>query len=245
MTYPLASLPQQWRIPDCVELGSGELLCTYDQPRPRATEPWDDGLLDRFLLLHKGSDETILEYAQDNGVLNLCEHQRPADWCCRTRGPESLAGWQEMSEAFAGLLGAARALEVGEPVTEQDQRGLEWFVPGNAAHLHVARATSQLIEWGVHLRAAYRHGADRPHLFYAATSLADGLALQCAVAVCRAKSSFICDGCQNVFTPARQPRHGQRKFCETCRTNKVPEKIAKRDLYDRRRKAAANPKGQP
>lgn len=236
MAYPLASLPQQWRIPDRVELGSGELLCTYDQPRPRATEPWDDRLLDRFLLLHKGSDETILEYAQDNGVLNLCEHRRPAAWCdCRTRGPESLAGWREMSEAFAGLLGAARALEAGEPVTDQDQRGLGWFTPGNAPHLHVANATSQLIAWGVHLRTAYRNGANRPHLFYAATSLADGLALQCAVAVCRAESSFICDGCQNVFTPARQPRHGQRKFCNPCRADKVPLRFADRDRRARRR----------
>jgi len=59
--------------------------------------------------------------------------------------------------------------------------------------------------------------------------------LQLALTMTRAESAYTCAGCGLPFSPRRIPREGQRAFCDVCRTNGIPQKLATRDM--RRRQA--------
>lgn len=57
--------------------------------------------------------------------------------------------------------------------------------------------------------------------------------LQLALTMTRTESVFTCAGCDLPFTPRRIPREGQRAFCDVCRSNGVPQKLATRDMRRR------------
>lgn len=64
--------------------------------------------------------------------------------------------------------------------------------------------------------------------------------LQVALTMTRAESAFTCAGCGLPFTPRRIPREGQRAFCDVCRTNGIPQKLATRDMRRRQAKERRN-----
>lgn len=47
-----------------------------------------------------------------------------------------------------------------------------------------------------------------------------------------------CDGCSVQHRPKRQGRPGERSFCDQCRAEGVPVRLAGRDLRERRRRQA-------
>jgi hypothetical protein len=68
-------------VPGAVILDSGSLHWSLGSPlKYRAA---GTGILQRFIRLHRESEDEILKFAKDWGVFGLCEHHVPASWCQR------------------------------------------------------------------------------------------------------------------------------------------------------------------
>lgn len=61
------------------------------------------------------------------------------------------------------------------------------------------------------------------------------ITVQLALACSRADTTRVCDGCGGLHAPKRQPKPGQRSFCQACRAAGVPVKLANRDRRARTR----------
>lgn len=62
------------------------------------------------------------------------------------------------------------------------------------------------------------------------------ITVQVALACGRADTTRTCDGCGALHAPRRQPKPGQRSFCQPCRNDGVPVRLANRDRRARARK---------
>lgn len=61
------------------------------------------------------------------------------------------------------------------------------------------------------------------------------ITMQVALACSRGETTRTCDGCGALHAPRRQPKPGQRSFCQQCRDAGVPVKLATRDRRARAR----------
>ncbi len=61
------------------------------------------------------------------------------------------------------------------------------------------------------------------------------ITVQVALACARAETTRACDYCGALHAPRRAPRPGQRSFCQQCRDNGVPVRLAHRDKRERER----------
>lgn len=79
----------------------------------------------------------------------------------------------------------------------------------------------------------------RPMLQLEPGGVLGAIGLQLAQALARTDGLSLCDGCGTGYTPRRESRAGQRRFCNTCRANRVPQLAAERDYRKRRRERDA------
>ncbi|MGI8994175.1 MAG: hypothetical protein ACR2FP_07700 [Nocardioidaceae bacterium] len=61
------------------------------------------------------------------------------------------------------------------------------------------------------------------------------ITVQVALACSRGETTRTCDGCGALHAPRRQPKPGQRSFCQQCRDAGVPVKLATRDRRAKQR----------
>lgn len=106
----------RWRCAQAVQLDGHELVWDVDATRRKGGECFPgDGFLEGFLALARASDEAVVAYADEWGVLALCRHglpgasprhfddeDAPTGWCEPT-GRESLDEWRRWSR-LAGVL---------------------------------------------------------------------------------------------------------------------------------------------
>jgi hypothetical protein len=52
------------------------------------------------------------------------------------------------------------------------------------------------------------------------------IAVQLVLAISGAQGFAVCDACRNVYAPRRNPRAGERHYCQDCRDHNVPERHA-------------------
>lgn len=106
-----------------------------------------------------------------------------------------------------------------------DRRQLAWAVTG------------WLDSLGVRLTFMWPEGVSAPTLGLGGQTAGclSAIAVQVALACCRAETTRACDGCGLLHAPTRQPAPGRRSFCEACRQAGVPVKIANRDRRARER----------
>lgn len=181
---------------------------------------------------------------------------KPIDWERNlNRFSEPLAGWRRLALALGSLRTAASMIASGTPIDRATMNALNWLAGGYwdtvdeleailgrrpKADYHDRRALASTIDgvlgYAVRVGARYGPSASKPDLHLKAKGLADALALQTILTIVTGSQSYICDGCGTVFVPNRQPRYGQRKFCNTCRGAKIPQQFADRARRARRQK---------
>jgi DNA-directed RNA polymerase subunit RPC12/RpoP len=76
---------------------------------------------------------------------------------------------------------------------------------------------------------------DPPAVVLTSGSLFGNLAVELAFVAMRVDGFYICSGCGTPYIPERKATTGTRRFCPRCRRNKVPQKLAQRDLRARRK----------
>jgi len=99
-------------------------------------------------------------------------------------------------------------------------------------------------ETGARLVLAWAPGAGAPSLTIGG-ELGRGclaaITVQVALACSRADTTRACDGCGALHAPRRQPKPGQRSFCQQCRDAGVPVRLANRDRKARQRREGTGP----
>ncbi len=97
-------------------------------------------------------------------------------------------------------------------------------------------------EWmqtgGAQLVLTWPTGASAPALTIGgemARGCLPAITVQVALACSRGEATRTCDGCGALHAPRRQPKPGQRSFCQRCRDSGVPVRLAKRDRRARAR----------
>nr|CAA9335522.1 MAG: hypothetical protein AVDCRST_MAG46-1662 [uncultured Nocardioidaceae bacterium] len=141
------------------------------------------------------------------------------------RVPVLRAAWPDVEESREALLMyASRTLD-------DDRSQLAWAV---STWLESARAGLALI-WPT--------GANAPTVAIGGAmpwGCLQAITVQVALACSRAESAArSCDGCGAPHAPRRQPKPGQRSFCQKCREAGVPVKLAHRDRRARQRSNGA------
>lgn len=72
-----------------------------------------------------------------------------------------------------------------------------------------------------------------PKLEVGGPTLFGHLAVQLALVVSRTEAMVFCSRCGIPYLPSRQPNRNRRNFCDTCRDNKIPERLASREYRAR------------
>ena len=117
------------------------------------------------------------------------------------------------------LLHASRTLE-------DDRVQLAWAV------------STWMQEAGAQLVLTWPTGSPEPTLTIGgamARGCLPAITVQVALACSRANTTRACDGCGGLHAPRRQPKPGQRSFCQSCRDSGAPVRLAKRDRRARQR----------
>ncbi len=158
---------------------------------------------------------------------------------------ELTQSWRTIARAFAALIRAAHVIAEGRQTDAATRNALTWFDDGGFYYegfdkSTVKAAANHLFAQSVRLEIDYKERSQLPLLQFAGSSLADALAVQTALFITGASSAYVCDGCNSVFIPTRQPRYGQAKYCKTCRDSGVPQKVATRRFRTRQREENRN-----
>ncbi len=94
-------------------------------------------------------------------------------------------------------------------------------------------------EAGTQLVLAWAPGTAAPSLTIGgelARGCLSAITMQVALACSRAETTRACDGCGALHAPSRQPKPGQRSFCQQCRDAGVPVRLANRDRRAKQRR---------
>ena len=158
---------------------------------------------------------------------------------------ELTQSWRTIARAFAALIRAAHSIADGGLTDAETRNALTWFDDGGFYYegfdkSTVKAAANHLFAQSVRLEIDYTEASRLPRLQFAGSSLADALAVQTALFITGASSAYVCDGCNSIFIPTRQPRYGQAKYCKVCRDGGVPQKVATREFRKRQRRENGN-----
>ncbi len=76
--------------------------------------------------------------------------------------------------------------------------------------------------------------AGPPEISLQGHGLQGALAVQLMAATAKADGVILCTGCGLSYTPERRPREGERRYCASCRAQKIPQRDAARALRARK-----------
>lgn len=222
-------------------------------------------MLEDFVRLHRKTNEEILKYARRWGVLGICAHGLPSshDPGCSAQpvsdnSPyrrERLALWRHLSKRAASLSFIVEALHesthTGERLAKRlenhwkavwpkwlgdDPKRMRWrrTVEGNWSH--VASIVNTCLEMGNVRPIMHRSGPSKAGFTLRGNGLFGALAVQMFFTINRTGLA-LCTGCGSPFIPEKNPTEGRGRFCQRCRADKVPVKLAMR-AYRQRQKAS-------
>jgi hypothetical protein len=222
-------------------------------------------VLHRFLSAGVSTPKDILAFATRYGPLRLCrKHGHPIMYCvstglaggkCWVARPESLMYWKYYSRHARAIVRIANALRglVGETDQDwavllyhgrQDIEKMRRSTPaGESPWDHWAVLSREIQRWlqwgGVKPWFEWTKGR-QPSLDPVGDGLFGAIAKHLAFQVL-GSGSAICFECGTPYKPTRKPRSDQRNFCLRCRKNKVPQRLATRDLRERERARHTRP----
>lgn len=221
-------------------------------------------LLEHFGALARAEnfEAAVIEFVSDFGPLGVDDEGRPLTvlgsrekWQHRIRSlerqSEPLTAYRAWSSRVAVVLPIIGSLTTRRKVTEPDLLRFAHVVFGwtDAELTEIedrlpdmrGEVSGLVTEWlyeshiGVGVRWQERKPFGELSMVGGSNGCLAAVLLQLALTMTRAEQAFICAGCGLPFTPRRIPRVGQRAFCDVCRSNGIPQKLATRDM--RRRKA--------
>jgi hypothetical protein len=163
---------------------------------------------------------------------------------------ESLTAWRADAAAANDVLRLAAA--VHELVQQPPRGGLgddprrsgirppgrDEPPPPAWLYLQLWRLVSEWLELGDVRPGLRTHWPRWPSLELQGAGLCGAVAVRLLLAVVQADYVVPCAACGALFTPLRWPRAGERSFCESCVSDRAPQRLAQRD-YQRRRRAGA------
>lgn len=219
--------------------------------------------LDEFMQIAKAEGNEIRQFAQQWGVLNLCEHERPYthSWRLLTRSSgrsacipslaEPLRIWRKLARKAADTLAAAIRLQNDEPASEEElseARGLpSWALKLNSdvrapegyemerKHERADHILRVLEEWlsWSSLRLLPRYNGAVFGLEFEHRNLFDLLTAQLIMAVAKAATLGLCAHCGRPFPLERRRKPGQRTFCPDASCQKGASRFWSRDYRAR------------
>lgn len=181
---------------------------------------------------------------------------------------EPLSAWRQFSREGKALLTLAAHLQSGTPSRPEDWRvALGWertdggisppaYPPDwKGREWHIEQRVNTWMAWGAsglsfHWRRSWPPKDERattrpresrlvPEVTVGGGGLFGALAAQLMFAVARSDGLAFCSGCTTPFFPTRKPSSGERRYCDDCRTEGVPQRDATRDYSNRQRRGEA------
>jgi hypothetical protein len=225
-------------------------------------------LLPSFIKLANGSPKRILAYAQQWGVLGICDHGLPsshnplmepqstatgADWPmgCSGIGANVDGQWQirEPLSAWRRLAGEALVMVAAMARMRDDDATSQLARHGSA--MTALELRGRLNEWlrmGAVRPACQLHpdwynvaGESKLLATVGGNGLFGALALRLLLAATGAYGLALCAGCGDWYTPASTPRPGERNWCRRGDCQKAKRAAASRDYYARENAKRATP----
>lgn len=253
-------------VPSRIEIRGDRLEWFFDSSYdpdglPYKTVRPGSGLLQGFIELADGAHQKILTYARRWGVLEICEHGRPATHTDFGNPPcvpqkskgvfwEPLASWQSYGALFRALINIAARVNSGQSGARQDweivvnARGLSESPFFRMHGLSVDREKLEIIvnvlvgESRVHPRAIWSKGRWSVQ-FSGGTVIGCGLfgaiVCQLMLAITQTEGLALCSSCGRGYAPDRRPNQNRRSYCPTCQAQKIPQRDAARDYRARER----------
>jgi len=165
------------------------------------------------------------------------------------RVPVLRAAWPDVApEKFTGRQLYLDGEPFNEPVADEDEGLRVKLLAHSNRSLDDERAqltwavTTWMQQAGAQLVLTWPAGAREPLLTIGGErpqGCLPAIAVQVALACSRADTTRVCDGCGGLHAPKRQPKPGQRSFCQACRAAGVPVKLANRDRRARTRNGSS------
>jgi hypothetical protein len=250
------SLPfGQLTIPQHIYLIGDSLYYRSDfDYRPERVD--DAGALNAFVRIK--TDDDILHFARRHGPLGLCKHGLPPmhrgswyrdvikdgelvevirtdEWeprgggrdrgWCPPQSPELVRTWLAYSHLALFYLNSAAALK--------NDRGA--YFRGIRQLLLRDGVNEWLGDAGVRLELNWDR--QEPTLTLTGGGVFGALGIQLLTAV-TSYTRAVCSGCGIPYLrQGRNPKRGQRNFCDTCVSNGVPNRLRQRDWQNKKRKA--------
>ncbi len=84
-------------------------------------------------------------------------------------------------------------------------------------------------------RLVFDWNSEQAPAIYLGHGLFGNLAVQLMSAVSRTEGLALCSACGTPYLPPRQPRAGERHYCQECRKMGAPQRDASRQYRQRRR----------
>lgn len=215
----------------------------------RAVEA-ESGLLDGFIALRHASDDRVLAFASDHGVLNLCQHGIPvghslnhAGGGCEIAGRgsrgsgEPIQRWRELAAQFHAAVWIAASLHLAEDVSPERWRELGVrSAPTRDAEsasewLALTRYAANWLSWtDVRVTVSWSIATGPGPVWGSGVKdLAGALALQLAAAICKATPPRYCRACGKLLDVSIGQRGRPRAFCSIECANRVAAKESRRD----------------
>jgi hypothetical protein len=181
------------------------------------------------------------------------EQNRQTEQSCFPQPSEPIESWRALARVFRSILNIAAEVHDGRAGNIEDwsilyprnrltaERNANEALAG-MCKFHLARVISRLLR-KANLRPELRwdETGQKPRIGFAVSvrgELFGILTLELALAVCGQDDFVRCQACGIPYTPQRLPKHGQRNYCETCRSTGAPARHASRVYRQRRRKEA-------
>jgi hypothetical protein len=202
-----------------------------------------------------------VSFATNGGVILTFD---PVAGCRSLAGKEPVAAWLYWSRQAAALLAVFSLLRRGDPARPEDWLVLAEDPPWVAGEPRAADLRDEAKSWvgrlargevplrwqqdvasgaietwlrlaGVGVQLRWTHGV--PEIGTRGGGLLGSLGLQILLAAVDSSGLLMCPGCGHLHAPAKAPFRSH-KFCEECRKELVPEKLASKRL---RIKKSASP----
>lgn len=222
----------------------------------------DRRTLTDFLNLQNASQEDIVKYANEHGVLDICEHILPHGhhlWCAPPGWPiegwTSLDVWRRTANVFVAILrlssdmkddvksiGRASDWQVLFSTVQSDEARRYLAITAREQALNTLQSVlNNYLQFGgvTHLLArtevGWKHELGSNVPLY---PLFGNLAFQLSLIMCGNDAAFTCSGCGNLYVRQggeggrRKPKAGNRNYCQDCGKPRA-DLDAKRDYLAR------------